>query len=899
MTDGSKRPKHLQVLWCLWVALLMTAPYPAGMGELWFIGFGAVSESRVFAYVSAGIVAGLWVATMPRVERMLVINHRVRASVVALGILLSVLALAAVWLNVVYTLFARPDYANSWTAAVQLGVDELPFMAVLYRLGDAPKWIALSAGFLCGCSAIGIFHKRIPRAVVALKSYGEGDFLMRCALCLVLGLLQASAWVLLMPHSQEFPQRLPEVDSIGSIWGGASMGVGLVALMLPFIFTCIFAFVSVVIDKGKAMSAEGAVASGEGVGNRGLLLLAFYCLGVIGYRLLVRIDPGLLRISLTASATCTACYVALFALYCCVVIRESSRHSSPEPGTDERLVPASSAELPNVSNAYRQALAPYALSEKELVAVWAYELGFTAAQTANALGIAEPTVREYRRRSRVKMHVSTMDDAVSLVRGLLGDVDRADALPGGDGEGDGCPRGADLVQSPRWLKMLSELSLFSLMLGGCLLLFPINGAVTVWSDVWTTGFGLACGLILAWACSAALSLPVIDLRKNPAVMCAALLVGYFISSMLVMGMQSGILSLLPEPAHRAAYVTGLALSLCCLVVSFLLLLWLGHGKADDGRIVVICGTASVACAAISGVSVEFWVVATALSVAVHALTLSLLLAHGHKGGASLASGIHNLKAPSAYRLAWLLVAGMVMWTWGEIWRSQAYESSVLLLQGCVAALLFIAVCRLWARSLLDARGIFVLSCQFVVLLLVRGMAIASVVTFVVVAMHATAAGRDEETAFHGHAWHNCLLSGAFCLVVGTLATNYAGSVKVLAILEAIDAAYDSGLLVGAAVLAMSFLVVVLLVFEATSGEEVSLSLEGEARVKTALMARGLSDSQVSIALLLARGFTVGEVAEQLSYSRSTVALARRVVYSALGVTDRASLGTALRTLSEN
>lgn len=59
MTDGSKRPGCAQVLWCIWFALLMTAPYPAGTGELWFIGFGAVSESRVFAYVAAGVVAGL------------------------------------------------------------------------------------------------------------------------------------------------------------------------------------------------------------------------------------------------------------------------------------------------------------------------------------------------------------------------------------------------------------------------------------------------------------------------------------------------------------------------------------------------------------------------------------------------------------------------------------------------------------------------------------------------------------------------------------------------------------------------------------------------------------------------------------------------------------------------
>ena len=857
-----------------------------------------MSESRVFAYVAAGVVAGLWVATLPRVERLLVINRRARAVVVVLGVLLSVSALAAVWLDVVYMLFARPDYANSWTAAVQLGVDELPFMTFLYRLGDAPAWILLPGGFLCGCSAIGLFHKRIPCTEATPMRLGDGRLFVCCVLCLGLGLLQAPAWVLLMPHSSEFPQRLPEVDSVGSIWDSSSIGLGLFALVLPFILILLFSLMSMTVNNSAATKAADAEQRSAVVGQPGLFLLAFYCLGVIAYRLAVRIDSDLVRISFAASVACMAGYAVLFTLCSCAIVRRSACCGSSGSDASGCPVTASSPELADVPNAYRQALAPYALSEKEMIAVWACELGLTAAQTANALGIAEPTVREYRRRSRVKMHVSNMEEAVSLVRGLLGETDGADVLPGSE-EGAACPQKADSAQSSRCLTVFSGVSLFSLMLGGCLLLFPIDGAVTVWSDVWTTGFGLACGLILAWTCSVMLSLPVIDLHRSSAAVCVALLIGYGVSSFLVMGMQSGLLATLPEPAHRAAYVAGIALLLCCLVVSFRLLLWLGYGKSDDGNLVVICGTASAVSAAISCANVVFWLTATALSVVVHAFTLVYFLVRARKSRAGLGPEIHNLKAPSAYRLAWLLVAGMVMWTWGEIWRSQAYESSVLLLQGCVAVLLIIAVCRLCARSILDARGILALSCLFVILLLVRGMAVASVVSFVIVAMHVAAAGRDKAPASCGHAWHSCLLSGAFCLVIGTLATNYAGYVKVSAIFDAVGAAFDSGLLVGAVVLAVSLLVIVLFVLEATSGEEVSLSLEGEARVKTALMARGLSESQVSIALLLARGFTVGEVAEQLSYSRSTVALTRRVVYAALGVTDRASLGIALRTLSGN
>lgn len=58
--------KKACVLWCVWFALLMSAPYAPGTGSMATIGWGAVSTSKVFAYVAAGIVMGLWWGTLPR-----------------------------------------------------------------------------------------------------------------------------------------------------------------------------------------------------------------------------------------------------------------------------------------------------------------------------------------------------------------------------------------------------------------------------------------------------------------------------------------------------------------------------------------------------------------------------------------------------------------------------------------------------------------------------------------------------------------------------------------------------------------------------------------------------------------------------------------------------------------
>ena len=149
----------------------------------------------------------------------------------------------------------------------------------------------------------------------------------------------------------------------------------------------------------------------------------------------------------------------------------------------------------------------------------------------------------------------------------------------------------------------------------------------------------------------------------------------------------------------------------------------------------------------------------------------------------------------------------------------------------------------------------------------------------------------------GRPWHSPLISGAFCLAVGTLVSNVVGSVSAADIVDAIVLALDSDLFIGLGILAVVILAVALCVWDIVAGDVVSLSLAGEECVRTTLMARGLSPSQIDIVLLLAQGLSVSEAARELHYSRSTVALARRQCYAALGVADRASLVVALETLA--
>ncbi len=78
--------------------------------------------------------------------------------------------------------------------------------------------------------------------------------------------------------------------------------------------------------------------------------------------------------------------------------------------------------------------------------------------------------------------------------------------------------------------------------------------------------------------------------------------------------------------------------------------------------------------------------------------------------------------------------------------------------------------------------------------------------------------------------------------------------------------------------------------------DAGLGLPDEQRVRRLLMERGLSGRQVDVAFLLAEGRTVREAADELCFSRSTIAQARTTIYRELGVRTRDELAAHLDEL---
>ena len=254
--------------------------------------------------------------------------------------------------------------------------------------------------------------------------------------------------------------------------------------------------------------------------------------------------------------------------------------------------------------------------------------------------------------------------------------------------------------------------------------------------------------------------------------------------------------------------------------------------------------------------------------------------------------------PSGYRFSWLLAFGLVMWLWEEIWRAQGFESSADFMQWGVLLLLGISLVK--QKRILAVEPAAVLIALVVLLIsgLLTGVAQVVVLGYCLLTGFSAVYGDEPHGGYvQGRPWHSPLISGAFCLAVGTLVSNVVGSVSAADIVDAIVLALDSDLFIGLGILAVVVLAVALCVWDIAAGDVVSLSLAGEERMRTTLMARGLSPSQIDIALLLAQGLSVSEAARELHYSRSTVALARRQCYAALGVADRACLVVALETLA--
>ena len=1135
---GAMAGKHLgaqgrRTAWCVWFALLMGAPYAPLAQVSPTSAVGPSSLSKLFAWVALGIALGLWFGSHPKVARIAAISRRMRRAVVVAGIATTAIFLMATILNVVFCLFAAPDGAGTWgviSAGYPLSSALRPVVTSVLKQGAV---FGATAGFLCGWSGRMARGARPARGGASSEisddgglseaelwgarpgagrggraglAWGRGGVAALGALGLLLGFLQPLAWTLLLPHSP-FPQPVPLVVPAGAdgVWDAATLGPLVMALPIPAVLMMAFSLVTT-----GALSRYAGHPNGEGrpcranavledsSGASPLVPVAALCLGVLGFRVISRVAPGLYATPLWLAAGALSVYAVLFAVTMLVGMRacgwqvgrdtrgklrwparrrgdgatdrEDAHNgfrwlaSGEERGVggkglldgtcdhvdgtrygdgDAENVGLTSAPAGfsdaregtrlRAAGELRNALSPQAwallaqrgLTEQETLVVCAHACGLTSARAGSLMGVAEPTVREYRRRARRKLGVETLDGALAMlpagsvvsaprfrieflgeghsdaissdhvaacgegVEGASaggretdaavcvgGDADGADvsdrwresgaAVPGSDDEnvsgGSNGPR-AKSGREARVLRAAATVALCCLSAAAALVLLPCEGAVCVWSDTWTTAFGVGVGRIGEWAWRwARAALPVGRRgrtgRVEVLVAAFGLLIG--VAALVVVRRETVPALALDGDVRRMVILFAMVAVVACLSA-------LCRRGLSSARTVGVDGACAFALAALSiGVALVASQAGVGLwsMVLVCATAVGTMLVVGEDGpiartcssdgveGAP-ADGVAPIGRTAAARgtmgprlaasgdvgpgvapdLCWLAAAALFAWMGAEVWHAQGYDSLLGVLQWGVLALFVITAYREVRIGTVGPLGVALLVCVGVLGWAVAGLGAALIACglLLVLAWPLLRGGAhgDGLSAFdevngtswpvggegaarslgmraglgceaEASSWHAPSWVMAFGLVAGPLISAALGDAaggRVL--LPDAGGVVTLGALVSFLLVGVFVLVAVACLMNVERGEAISLALSQRERVRARLSGMGLSERQIDVALLLAGGHSVLEVAGELSYSRSTIVAARRDIYRTLGIQTREELVAYLRALARD
>lgn len=876
-------PGHMRgLMWCVWFALIMGAPYAPAGDAGWSVGAGPTSLSNVFAWAALGILVGMWLAAHPRVAESLRGVPRVWTVFAYVGFAASTLFALVVWAGLACTfvlgsgeavLAGMPEFAGTafQTAARMMG-------AVLSHA--AP--LALACGVVCGFAAPLMLQPPCPGEEPGFATPRGGSSL-GLGLLLVLGTLQPLAWMLLMPHGA-FPQIDAAFDAVSpsSMWSTELTGGHVLMTLVPSIL--MFAVARVFIRCPARWSVCGHPTA--------VIPFIALCSGVLMFRVVSRIAPSVFHTPLWLAVAALAAYACVFAAALVLAGRrgcagqvpgQADDCPAPSPGreadTARRIEPKD--VLTKDGLAYLQA---QGLTEREIDVACAFLQGQTSAQTGQALGIAEPTVREYRRRCRVKLHVE-------------GSASLATALPQGSLVREAEAGGAVVPSVARALDMVLPACLTCCTL---LALLPAQGIQHVWSDVWTMSFGMAFGLLLApllrrWVGSLKSGL-------GRRLFCVVLLSVLALSLLVLSWLRLDAATLVWRAAVRKLVLLACTATACASLLAMLgasaRLLEQG-GAAAHIRLV---SGATGACAAALAVRLGALPACVVMLAVAAAGLVCLLLAMGLGGGVRLVWKAADNLPTSPWSLGRLAASAVVFWTWGEVWRASWYVSPLGVLQWCTLGLLALAVAGAWSRGAATRWEIEALSIQYALVFLVAGMACADVTTFVLLVVSGYGrgqAGTDRRTSgAWDWMWSSPCAAGALGLVEGTLATNAVGyllmrHVSVAAWLSRagymVAALFVLAVLAGAACRARDTRC-------HPDAPVQPASLVENARL-AALRTHGLSELQARVAISLAEGRSVHATAREMGYSRSAVCGARARAYQVLGAHDREGLMRAIENIT--
>ena len=473
--------------WCVWLALLLSAPYIVPLVD----GATRVEElaaaARLLPLVALGIAIGLavgFLAPLPRRRGALDLLPRL-ATAAGTGLSLSIVAAIilsacthgnapAAGVGSSGALILLADSPSSAVSPPSWMVRPLSLFLGALLCGWCGGVLALSnsrqaklrraeavgasstagpAGTKTGRTSTADFAGRgaIPTAGLANSGATPAARLVPMALCFLLGLVQLPCWSFLAPIFLAGSIVSPASTYAPSFRAFATPGLAAVLSLIPLALSLVLVF-------GLRTAACGEGGSG---GKRLLALVASLCLGVLAWYPVTSLLPAsLIYIPLAQQMAPVLCILCLS-----LVVAQKRRplssvrlgtgavgprgeamtawpsaearepHGSPassgcpDPFASHGRSASSGARLSPGSPITREGLrgllseeelarlAACGLTDRELDVVRSHIAGLSSAQAGKLLGISDKTVREYRRRCKVKLGVDDLDEVAPSCRG--------------------------------------------------------------------------------------------------------------------------------------------------------------------------------------------------------------------------------------------------------------------------------------------------------------------------------------------------------------------------------------------------------------------------------------------------------------------------------------------------
>ncbi len=514
----------------------------------------------------------------------------------------------------------------------------------------------------------------------------------------------------------------------------------------------------------------------------------------------------------------------------------------------------------------RARLLQLGLTERESDVFLLSAEGCNASQVAERLGMRASTVRTYKARICKKLQLDSFDRVLAECLAAQDVCNRKSAESGPEScHGGGCSNASHSAA------VVASVHFSGLLSCAILLLMPFGALPVSWNSIWVMGYGLAAG---AMACVALLIAASFGHRIDSCLRDTVISVGAFVCALICLAVRAAIEYGVTEFGFGQRIEVFVTVSGFACFAFLRLRRLIGSPCLDKRWLGAAC---VVAAGLVTGAAAlpSLWLAFVAVSLLFYGVGMRQAWDMRKDRGAFLETN-------PAVGASWLVLA----FVWEECWRGVRYSSMQDIGIPFLLVLVILDVIALRKNDEVERGACIVLGMLAVCIAVVRGLAFALLILAVILEV-ATCRMRVGWNRSCGDSNGPCLPAALLGVAVGCCAAVYISNGRGTYVLLHASEILPDGLDWCALCCCAAFLIAALCravlvpLSEAPSVVEVAQN-----RLRGYLVARGLAPAEIGVCLHLARGESVIQIADALSYSVSAVHTLKRHAFAKLGVATR-------------